>query len=167
VIAFNRELEHAMEVGLTRGFEGVATGAMINEEKLKKYSNNFIPFNPIGTENFKSIVLISHDFPPNHVGGIATFTKDLAVALAAEGNLVHIITQSHDINRVDFENGVWVHRVIIRDILRSSLALEHSIPQHIGIGQQPRLRKQDVFPLTVRLILWRRRYGIAKGSLLV
>ncbi|MFZ2172153.1 MAG: glycosyltransferase [Methylococcaceae bacterium] len=131
VIAFNNDLEHALEVGLKRGFAGVADGAMINLNKLEKYSGQFLPFNPIQNEAYRSVVLISRDFPPNHGGGIATFSKDLAEALANQGNIVHIIAQSPDINRVDLENGVWVHRILMREIERSPEAIERNIPQHI------------------------------------
>jgi glycogen(starch) synthase len=131
VIAFQNDLDRALEVGLKRGFEGVAAGAMINAQKLDKYSGKFLPFSPIENARFRSVVLVSSDFPPNHGGGIATFNKDLAEALAAEGNLVHVITQSPDINRVDFENGVWVHRMVIREIARSLEAIERKIPQHV------------------------------------
>jgi glycogen synthase len=131
VIAFNNDLEHALEVGLKRGFEGVADGAMIDHNKLEKYSGQFLPFNPIQNEVCRTVVLVSRDFPPNHGGGIATFTKDLAEALAANGNIIHVITQSADINRVDFENGVWVHRMVMREIERSPDTLSRNIPQHI------------------------------------
>ena len=79
----------------------------------------------------RAVVIVSSDYPPNHGGGIATFHKDLAEALAAEGNFVHVITQGIDNNRVDFENGVFIHRVIIREIERSPAAIERNIPQHI------------------------------------
>lgn len=131
VIAFNNDLERALEVGLKRGIEGVADGAMIDPEKLEKYSGQFIPFNPITNENCKTVVLVSRDFPPNHGGGIATFTKDLAEALAVEGNIIHVITQSLDINRVDFENGIWIHRMVMREVARAPDAVKLNIPQHI------------------------------------
>lgn len=131
VLAFQNDLDRALEVGLKRGFEGVAAGAMITPPKLEKYSGKFLPFSPIENAGFRSVVLVSRDFPPNHGGGIATFNKDLAEALAAEGNLVHIITQSPDINRVDFENGVWVHRMVICEIALSTEAIERKIPQHV------------------------------------
>jgi hypothetical protein len=131
VIVFNNDLERALEVGLKRGYEGVAPGAMITPQKIKQYAGNFIPFHTIPNAEYRTIVLVSRDFPPNHSGGIATFSKDLAEALAAEGNLVHIITQSQDINRVDFENGVWVHRMVICETALSTAAIERHIPTHI------------------------------------
>lgn len=141
VRAFKKDLERALEVGLKRGFEGVKAGAMIDRQKLEKYSGQFFPFNPIENAAFRSIVLVSRDFPPNHGGGIATFSKDLAEALAAEGNIVHVITQSPDINRVDFENGVWVHRMVMQEIARWPDAIECKIPQHIWNWSATALRE--------------------------
>jgi len=128
---FNADLELALEIGWKRGLEGVAPNALINKNKFEKYVGKFSPFIPIKGERYKSIVLVSQDFPPNHGGGIAIFNKDLAEALAELGHIVHIITKSHDINRVDFENGVWVHRMVTKEIDRSEEANERKIPQHI------------------------------------
>jgi glycogen(starch) synthase len=129
--AFNKDLERALEVGLKRGPEGVLKGALITPQKIKKYAGDYLPFTPIDNTHFKTIVLISRDFPPNHGGGIATFNKDLAEALATEGNIVHVITQSPDINRVDFENGVWVHRMVVVENALPTEAIERKIPAQI------------------------------------
>lgn len=126
---FRDENEKAWERGLQRGLSG--QHELITTEILDKWKGDFLPFEPIRNNKARAIVLVSRDFPPNHGGGIATFSKDLVEALAAEGNLVHIITQSPDINRVDFENGVWVHRMVMREIPRSPEAIEHKIPQHV------------------------------------
>lgn len=131
LISFNKDLERGLEVGLRRGFEGVAPGAMINADKINKYAGQFSKFSLLLNEHHKTFVLVSRDFPPNHGGGIATFNKDLAESLAQQGNLVHVITQSPDINRVDFENGVWVHRMVTREIALPINASARNIPQHI------------------------------------
>lgn len=128
---FSQDLVKAIEVGSKRGFEGVLPDAMITPSKRAKYAGTFLPFTPIQNPEFKTLVFVSRDFPPGHNGGIATFNKDLAEALAAKGNLVHVITQSPDINRVDFENGVWVHRMASRDIPRSEAAVARNVPQSI------------------------------------
>jgi glycosyltransferase involved in cell wall biosynthesis len=126
---FKEENEKAWERGILRGLSD--DHELITLEKLCKWRGDFLPFEPIVHDRARAVVLVSRDFPPNHGGGIATFNKDLAEALAAEGNLVHVITQSTDINRVDFENGVWVHRMVIREIACSPEAIERNIPQHV------------------------------------
>jgi glycogen(starch) synthase len=131
VAQFNSDLDRALEVGLRRGFEGVLPGAMIDAAKLARHAGQFKPFTPIENPDAKAIVLVSRDFPPNHGGGIATFNKDLAEALAREGHIVCVITQSPDVNRVDFENGVWVHRMVVREIPRSQAAIDAALPQQL------------------------------------
>ncbi len=97
----------------------------------KKYTGKFLPFISLGGNKYRVIVLVSQDFPPDHGGGIGTFTKDLAEALAAQGNIVHVLTKSPDINRVDFESGVWVHRLIVNEVEYSIEASAQNVPQHI------------------------------------
>lgn len=128
---FNSDLERAIEVGMRRGFEGVAPGAMIDAAKIDKYDGQFKPFAAIDNPDAKAIVLVSRDYPPNHGGGIGTFSRDLAEALGAQGHIVTVITQSPDINRVDFEGGVWVHRIVTREMPLSPQAAERNIPQGI------------------------------------
>ena len=60
-----------------------------------------------------TICLLSQQYPPGVVGGIGRLTRDLAGGLAAQGHNVHLLTRgSGSVNTVDFENGVWVHRLI-------------------------------------------------------
>jgi glycogen synthase len=60
-----------------------------------------------------TICLLSQQYPPGVVGGIGRLTRDLAGGLAARGHNVHLLTRgSAGINTVDFEDGVWVHRLI-------------------------------------------------------
>jgi glycogen(starch) synthase len=129
--AFERDVDRAVEIGLRRGFEGVKPGSMIDERKRRDWPGEFREFMPLGDGDRCTLVLISKDFPPDHGGGVATFNKDLAEAYAARGNIVHVVTQSRDINRVDFENGVWVHRLAYREIERSARASTMGVPQHI------------------------------------
>lgn len=128
---FDSDLQRALEVGLKRGIEGVAHNAMINNNKLKSYAGNFVPFSLSKIGEYKSLILVSRDYPPNHGGGIATFTKDLAESLAGMGNIIHVITESTDIDRVDFEHGVWVHRMKIHEFEAPFEVRERKIPQHI------------------------------------
>lgn len=131
VLAFHSDVDRALKVGLTRGFEGVLPGAMIDQEKLARHAGQFHAFEPIANDDPKAFVLVSRDFPPQHGGGIATFNKDLAEALARQGHIVVVITQSQDHHRVDFENGVWVHRMAVREMPLSDQARTRGVPQSI------------------------------------
>jgi glycogen synthase len=130
-IRFAGDVERSFEVGLKRGLEGPKAEAAITTEKLEKYRHIFRKFNAIDVQPRKAIAIISRDFPPDHGGGIATFNKNLAEDLAELGHTVHVVTQSADINRVDFENGVWVHRIVVREVERSQPAIDRRIPPHI------------------------------------
>lgn len=60
-----------------------------------------------------TICLLSQGYLPEVNGGIPRLTYDLACGLAERGHIVHVLTKSAcDHNTVDFENDVWVHRLI-------------------------------------------------------
>ena len=58
-----------------------------------------------------TICFLSQEYPPGDFGGIGRFTCDLATGLAGLGHEIHVITRSPDTNRVDLEDGVWMHRL--------------------------------------------------------
>ncbi len=62
-----------------------------------------------------TIALLSQQYPPGVVGGIGRLTRDLAQGLAARGHNIHVLTRAATasiVNTVDFEDGIWVHRLI-------------------------------------------------------
>ncbi|MDN5347153.1 MAG: hypothetical protein PWP65_717 [Clostridia bacterium] len=58
------------------------------------------------------VLLLSWEYPPQAVGGLARHVEDLAAALAAEKQEVHVLTVGRpgEATRA-LENGVYVHRV--------------------------------------------------------
>ncbi len=59
-----------------------------------------------------NICFFSQEYPPDtHVGGIGTYTYNMASALAKLGNTVHVITSTQKSERIYKDNGVWVHRI--------------------------------------------------------
>lgn len=58
------------------------------------------------------ICFLSQHYPPRHSSGIGSWTHELATRLAAEGHEISVVTRGHDHPTVDFEEGVWVHRII-------------------------------------------------------
>lgn len=68
--------------------------------------------NVLSSNNRLKICFLSQDYPPKEVGGIGVWTHELATALAAKGHEVTVVTKGHNHNTVDFEDGVWVHRVV-------------------------------------------------------
>jgi glycogen synthase len=61
-------------------------------------------------------VLLCEDYPPDLLGGIARFTQDKATALARMGHIVHVVASGRDVDTVDFEDGVWVHRIMPKQL---------------------------------------------------
>ena len=57
------------------------------------------------------IALVTDLYPPRPCGGVAVFIEALAKELAKRGHEVTVITLSEGAPTVDFENGVWVHRI--------------------------------------------------------
>lgn len=110
--------EKSFEVGLQRGSEGVK--ANITPEKIKKYAGNFLPFPTLTPPSLLNIVIICRNL-----------NTELAHDLAAQGHIVHIVTESHDINRVNFEQGVWIHKILLQKCELSPKAMERKIPLDI------------------------------------
>lgn len=127
---FEKDVERAVAVGRARGEEGPVE--MITEAKLARWQGVFVPYPVIVPQGLRrTIVLVTQDYPPDHGGGIATFNKDLSVSLAAMGHLVHVIAKSDELDRVDFEQGVWVHRLVPRKGPMPPIAQERNIPANI------------------------------------
>jgi glycogen(starch) synthase len=100
---------------------------LITDKLLQKYCCEFKKFEPRRTSSSSlTIVLLCDEYPPNLLGGIARFTRDKATAIAMQGHKVHVITRSYTNNTVDFEEGVWVHRIV---------AVSHPIPiEHANLN---------------------------------
>ncbi len=141
VSRFESDVERGLSTGLARGFEGVASGSYIDSSKQERWRGVFLPFSTHSLQDRKCVVLVSADYPPEHSGGVATFNKDLAEALGARGHTVHVVTRSCDIDRVDFENGVWVHRMLAAPVERSAHAERANVPQHIWDWSATALRE--------------------------
>ncbi len=80
-----------------------------------------------------TIALLSQQYPPGVVGGIGRLTTDLAQGLAKCGHNVHVLTRAatgNTTNAVDFEDGVWVHR-LIEDKEEGSAPSNGKVPPHI------------------------------------
>jgi glycogen synthase len=58
------------------------------------------------------LCFLSLEYPPGPINGIARFTHEMAVGLAELGHHVHVLTLGEHHNRVDLEDGVWVHRIV-------------------------------------------------------
>ncbi len=87
---------------------------LITPALLAEHQSSFKRFPTHEPDEKLTLVFLCEDYPPALLGGIARFTKDKATALADKGHKVHVIARGHDHDTVDFENGVWVHRIVAK-----------------------------------------------------
>jgi glycogen synthase len=107
--AFEDDLERGTRVGIDRAMNGQRASATIPPADPAR----FLPYPTLHPDGQRmTICLVTQDLPHESPGGIGRFTWDMAVGFAAKGHEVHIISRSRDHNRVDFEDGVWTHRIL-------------------------------------------------------
>ena len=49
--------------------------------------------------------------------------RDKALEIASLGHKVHVLVHGHDHNTVDFEQGIWVHRILPVESVNSEKAI--------------------------------------------
>jgi glycosyltransferase involved in cell wall biosynthesis/GT2 family glycosyltransferase len=105
---YMKQVDHGIQVGLERGLQGARHFREIPPPREEQ----FLPF-PAHRPRDKrlTICFLSQEYPPEDFGGIGRYTSDLAAGCAARGHEVHVVTKSPDQSRVDFEDGVWMHRL--------------------------------------------------------
>jgi len=108
--------ESEMFRALTDAVERAAQPAkFLNEATIAEHSQPFQTYPVLGMPaDRKVICLVTQDYPPGQNGGIARNMFHLGRALAAKGHHVHVLTKARGPSTVDFEDGVWVHRIAIR-----------------------------------------------------
>jgi hypothetical protein len=104
---FLEQLERGVEVGLSRGLHQARRFRKIPPPDETK----FLPFPTPRPQRRRTFCFLSQEYPPGESGGISRFTYDLATGIAARGHKVHVVTRSSSVKCVDFEDGVWVHRL--------------------------------------------------------
>lgn len=126
---FETDVDRAWRVGLARGLEGsrrTQARAWFGDGEA------FRPFprlRPTGAR--RTVVFLSQRYPPGDVDGLTRYTHDMARAIAALGHDVHVLTRGDGFNRVDLEEGVWVHRMVPKAFPRRGLEDGLAIPEHI------------------------------------
>ncbi len=137
---FWTEVDEAWRDGLARGLAG---RARLPSAAALSSPEPFLPFQiiePAGRR--RCFCLLSQDYPPGLVGGIGRYTHTLARGLAALGHQVHVLTRSKAGESVDFEEGVWVHR-LLPATEDESRAAQWDVPLHIGAHSQRMRREVD------------------------
>lgn len=100
------QVRSAWERGMARGLSGEYE--YITPEKQRALAGDFHAFDRvIAAQAPKALVFIARQ--------LSAAQEGLAQSLAAQGHVVCVITASPDFNRVDFEGGVWMHRIVAAD----------------------------------------------------
>src|SRR5262249_10592826 len=102
------QVERGLEVGIERGLRNRRKHCQFPPAAEKPFRRFGVLCPP---KDRLKVCLISQEYPPGDFGGIGRFSADLASGFAAGGHEVHVVTRSPDTNRVDFEEGVWMHRL--------------------------------------------------------
>lgn len=89
----------------------------IAKDNIERNRSDYKPFEILKPVDGKKLVIcyLSQAFPPEYNGGIARFTHDLAYSVAKMGHQVHVIIRGRNHNTVDFEDGVWIHRIVSKE----------------------------------------------------
>lgn len=126
---FDEQAEKAWRTGLSRGLSGKRR---TRPASFFASASEFVRCPRIVPEGERrTFVFLSQSFPPLSMGGSARYTVDITRAIADLGHNVHVITRSDGDNTVDFERGVWVHRLVAKGQIPETLPTGETIPHHI------------------------------------
>lgn len=112
--ALQTSLSDGVLAGITAAFE-TNERELITEDKIAKFDcGPFKPYpTPLAPSERLKIAFLSQTYPPDMAGGIGIWTHAMATSLADMGHEVSVVTQQTRgaFDTVDFEDGVWVHRI--------------------------------------------------------
>lgn len=87
------------------------TSKHLSKDTLATFSSDFLPVTPLlPVSDRLGIVLLCRQYDAVD-SGIARFVRDQAEALSQLGHNVHVLTLTQGESTVDWEAGVWVHRL--------------------------------------------------------
>jgi glycogen(starch) synthase len=126
---FELDAERAFQVGLTRSLSGQRRTQPAAYFAAPPAVRRFPRLKASGER--RNFVFMSRSYPPKAMGGIVRYTHDIVRAIAAAGHTVHVLTEGEDFNRVDLEEGVWVHRIVPKAQVPRELPGSVAIPRRI------------------------------------
>jgi glycogen(starch) synthase len=108
---FSSHAEQALFEGLRRGL--FRERKLLRPEKITEYSSPYKPFRTLLPKEARiSLCIINRFFESPEADVGAAFDRELASAAAALGHNVHVLTLGAHESTSDFEDGIWVHRIV-------------------------------------------------------
>jgi glycogen synthase len=142
---FLAQADAAIKDGLERGLR--SSPNTLTAQTLAAFASPFSKFERrLPPADRRVICLVTQDYPPKQNGGIARYFSQLARSLAEAGHHVHVLTRARGAGTVDFEEGVWVHRIEIRHFPEPSRSPIHPliVPAHIWSYGQTMLEEVKI-----------------------
>lgn len=110
---FYVETDAALSDGFTRGLQ---PAKLLSKQVVLNLQSPFQAYPLTRCPSDRRVFcFVTQDYPPGQNGGIARYMSQLARSLAALGHHVHVLTKATSTPAVDYEDGVWVYRIQIRD----------------------------------------------------
>lgn len=109
---FEREADSALHHGLMRGLSG---RQRLADRGFLRGRSTFAPFPKFRyPQGQPCCILLSQAWQGDPSDAAARDVRERARQLAAAGAQVHVLTAGEGHDRIDFEDGVWVHRIVVR-----------------------------------------------------
>lgn len=109
---FEREADSALRHGLARGLSGQQRLAA---PELLRGRSSFTPFPKFRYPGGQACcILLSQAWQPDPPDAAARDVHERARHLAQAGAQVHVLTAGEGHDRIDFEDGMWVHRIVVQ-----------------------------------------------------
>jgi len=109
-LRFERDVPRALAAGIAFAQEAPRTRS---RAWFDDHPAAFVPFPVRAPQDGHRLHLcfFVEEYPPDPIDGIGRVVHSLATGLAARGHTIRVICPGAEHDRVDLEDGVWVHRV--------------------------------------------------------
>ena len=126
-------LDEETETGIEDGIKQYFSQSTPKMYQSRSMENKFKTFEcELGVGHRQKICFLSRDYPPGNCGGIGVWTHELATSLAKLGHEVSVVSlATTPYPTVDFEEGVWVHRIVPQWQPKRNQPMLPDIPQVI------------------------------------
>ena len=128
------EVERGAERGVADAFRLPPPGSL-SPELLRSAARDVFKRFPLPrpAPDRLRLCLFTREYPPQGLGGVGQWTREVAVGLAARGHEVTVIAHALEgPPRIDFDEGVWVHRIDVDPIATAEAAAFAPAPSSLA-----------------------------------